>query len=496
GTAESLPCLALTPDATKVIAAGAAGVVHIWNTADAAELMTINHGAPIAALHCSPDGTKLATGGDDDTVRVWDLVTGNELQYFSGHEAAVTGVRFGSDNRTLTSVGEDKSARVWMLSAVWAGAAHDGAVHDLELQTGGAQVATCGADGRIAVWNSANGQLAREIEAETESLSIVIRPDNSRLAAGGADGVVRVFNFGNGAPLFELPGNESVSALAYSPDNQKLGVCAAQSLTVYGPPVPAQQGVELARHQSIVADSELTDLHFASDNRRMFVSDIDGRLSEWTYAMPGPVRQFNHGGSVFGVAINGDGTTIVSCSADQTVRVWNAETGQQRAQLNGHQGPVYAIALSGDAALALSAGADSTLRLWDIAGGRQLKQLPAGDGNVYSIAINPEGTLFATAGSDRTVRIYDLLTGEEQRAMTGHSDFIHSVAFSPAGNRLLSYGYAGNLIVWNPADGAQVYGGEVGRVGNYAAWSPDGTRVVVANGNGTAEIADLPPEAR
>jgi WD40 repeat protein len=497
GHAQAVTCVAVTQDGARVVAGGADGLVKTWNIADGVELSSLPHAKPVRGVSPSPDGTRLATCSDDGVVRVWDAATGRELEWFAGHEGPATGVRFAADNRTLVSAGADKTTRVWSLSAVRVVPAHPGGVLDLALLAGGGQLVTCGSDGRVVLWDVGSGQLVREFQGHAGNVAaLAVRNDNQRLAAGGADGKVHIWNPGDGSPLAQLQGPPGVAALAYSPDNQKLAVSGEQRLMLFGPPPMPQPARELERHVEFTAESRLTDVAFAADSRRVLATHESGNVSEWAYASPAMVRQFNHGGPVHGVAITHDGTTVVSASADQTVRVWDATNGQQRFQLNGHQGAVYAVTLTSDAVLALSAGADNTLRLWDILGGRQLKQLPAGDATVYSITIDPQGKTFAAAGADRKIRVYDLGTGDLQRTIEGHADYIHGLAFNPAGNRLLSYGYAGHLKVWNPADGAPVYATKVGEVGNAAAWSPDGTRVVLANGDGVARVVTLPEGAR
>lgn len=495
GLEQPATSVAFSADSNRVFASAANGEVRVWNTGDGSELARVSHGAAVTEVSPSPDGTKFATCGGDGVVRVWDFASQQQMQFFTGHDGAVQGIRFASDNKSVISVGDDMSGRVWSVAALWTTAAHPGGVRDVALFAGGGQVITGGADQRVAAWNTGNGQLIREFSGAGDVRAVAVRNDNQRLATAAGNQIF-IWNPNDGSRLAELSGPEDVQALAFSPDNQKLAAAGRTEVRIYGPPMPPQQGVELVLHQQTAAESPFTELAFAADNRRLYGTHESGHVSEWAYAAPAPVRQFNHGGAVYGVAMSADGKTIVSCSADQTVRVWDATNGQQRSQLNGHQGAVYSLALSADAALALSSGADNTLRLWDIGGGRQLKQLPAGEGNVYSIAINPQGSLFATAGADRTVRLFDLLTGDEVRALPGHPDYIHCVAFNPAGTRLLSYGYAGNLMFWKPEDGAQLHAAQTGRVGNFAAWSADGARLVLANGNGEAQIVTVPAAAQ
>ena len=51
-------------------------------------------------------------------------------------------------------------------------------------------------------------------------------------------------------------------------------------------------------------------------------------------------------------------------SADGTVRIWNAATGQERASLTGHTGTVTAVAAAPDGSWLASGSADSTVRSW------------------------------------------------------------------------------------------------------------------------------------
>jgi WD40 repeat protein len=70
------------------------------------------------------------------------------------------------------------------------------------------------------------------------------------------------------------------------------------------------------------------------------------------------------------------------------------------------------------------------------------------------------------------------------------------VAFNPAGTRLLSCGYGGRLMVWNATSGQSLFEHELDQVTNFAAFAPDGGRIVVAGGDGKARFVDLPANAK
>ena len=135
----------------------------------------------------------------------------------------------------------------------------------------------------------------------------------------------------------------------------------------------------------------MTWSEFSRDGRSIWTGDETGHLSRWAYASPVQQRQLNHSGSVYGIAVSPDSKWIVTCGADQTVRVWNASSGQQKFQMRGHQGAVHAVAVNESGTQAVTTGADGTIRLWDIVGGRQLKQLARFDATMYSVALSEDG---------------------------------------------------------------------------------------------------------
>src|SRR5207249_2015611 len=64
-----------------------------------------------------------------------------------------------------------------------------------------------------------------------------------------------------------------------------------------------------------------------------------------------------HAASVYGCAFSPDGKLIVSASADETLKVWDALTGQALRTLEGHADYVNGCAFSPDGKLIVSAAA-------------------------------------------------------------------------------------------------------------------------------------------
>jgi WD40 repeat protein len=79
-----------------------------------------------------------------------------------------------------------------------------------------------------------------------------------------------------------------------------------------------------------------------------------------------------HSYSVRSVAFSPDGRHVVSGGDDETIRVWDAETGEEVVgPLKGHSDGVRFVAFSPDGRRIVSGSDDKTIRVWDAETGRR-----------------------------------------------------------------------------------------------------------------------------
>ncbi|CAG7850026.1 SubName: Full=Related to WD40-repeat protein (Notchless protein) {ECO:0000313/EMBL:CCA75486.1} [Serendipita indica DSM 11827] len=112
-------------------------------------------------------------------------------------------------------------------------------------------------------------------------------------------------------------------------------------------------------------------------------------------AYPGLPRVLRgHEGSVNAIAFSPDGSRVVSCSDDQTIRLWYADTGEQVGRpLRGHSDLVRAVAFSPDGSQVVSGSEDDTIRLWDANTGEQVgESLRGHSDSVFAVAFSPGGS--------------------------------------------------------------------------------------------------------
>ena len=199
-----------------------------------------------------------------------------------------------------------------------------------------------------------------------------------------------------------------------------------------------------------------------------------------------------HTGSVRVVVVTPDGRRALSGSEDQTLRLWNLETGQTLRTLEAHTRPVASMAVTPGGRRALSASHDQTLRLWDLESGKTICTLKGHADRVNAVAVTPDGRRALSASDDETLRLWDLSTGKKIRRLKGRMGRVSAVAVTPDGCRALSASEDQTLQLWDLESGKMLrtLEGHTKAV-NAVAVTPDGRRALSASEDQTLRLWDL-----
>ena len=194
--------------------------------------------------------------------------------------------------------------------------------------------------------------------------------------------------------------------------------------------------------------------------------------------MPALVRSLEGHKEVACVSTTPDGRRAVS-GGDQTVRVWDLESGQclwiLEAILEGHPGQVLSVSITPDGLRAISGSGqppmcmegpareayekrwhgsdklklDNWLRVWNLEDGQCLRILEGHSDYVTSVSLTPDGRRAVSGSGDKTLRVWDLDTGECLHILEGHNDRVSCVCVTPDGRRAVSGSQDNTLRVWD-----------------------------------------------
>ena len=184
-------------------------------------------------------------------------------------------------------------------------------------------------------------------------------------------------------------------------------------------------------------------------------------------------------------------------SQDTTVRIWDLATGETK-RLEGHAQEVSCVAWSPDGSLLVSCGWDGSIRAWDPDSGLPLPPFEASPKQrvIFRAAFSPDGRLLGAAGVDDplpTARatLFDVRTRRVKRELAGHSLAVYGIRFSPDGQYVATASLDGTVKIWpvDPLPSFVTLEGH-GQTVWTAAFSPDGQRVATGSLDQTARIWD------
>lgn len=203
-----------------------------------------------------------------------------------------------------------------------------------------------------------------------------------------------------------------------------------------------------------------------------------------------------HTGAINRMSWSNDGKMLATPSSDNTVRIWDIESGIVLSVLKGHEQKVYCVAWLPDNKTLVSGSWDKTIRLWDVATEKtiqilkgeytnaliwsstkqllavgaesrqvELWDIEAGErvgylighmGNINNLTLSPDGHFIAGSSGDHSVRVWELESHRLIQTLTGHTDWVFQSSWSPDNRLIYSCSWDGTIRIWDVATGRQI----------------------------------------
>jgi len=222
----------------------------------------------------------------------------------------------------------------------------------------------------------------------------------------------------------------------------------------------------------VVGGNYICDVSQSRDENGLFVACSDGTARIIDIFTGKEVILHGHAGDVRCI-IQGEGTDVLTCSWDNTIRRWNSSTGECLKIYEGHTDWVQSILYDEATKRIFSASDDETIIVWNGETGEKIGVMEGHDWWVGSLA-QVNSTTIASGSSDGTIKLWDMTTLVCIKTIVNGNP-VNSVAATPDGQYLISGSDDGKVKVWSVATGQCLH-----TLSHHSIWvlkvavSPDG----------------------
>jgi WD40 repeat protein len=411
----------------------------------------------------SETGTTALVEFVDGAVEIWVLESQERIGLLPAGARTLQSAGFDSGGSRALIATSDNVARVWdrrmALEPSHSLETNGKKASALALRPGRAHVAIGYDDGSIEVKALTDNTTIWKIEAAHSGTVgfLAFDPKGDRLVTASADQTAAIWDLEGTEPLHRLAGHgQLVSFGGFSPDGTLIATASSDSTAgiwradsgeiLHVLPLPD-------RYRDLIHNASINHhAVFTSDGRRLItVSAGDGMNVRqpalvWDVQSGELLHALSHEGGIWHVSVTPDDRYAVTSSYDQTVGLWDLETGARLYTFAGHTATVFK-AFAADGQL-VSISADGSIRIWELGSATPVHELRGHEGAVRDLAVSSDHRFLATGGSDGAVSVWDRALGSLVFQIHGLDGPVYDLIFSQEHRCLVTRTKTGKVQAW------------------------------------------------
>ena len=526
GHRERITDLAWSPTAPSLLASGSTDdsgrLWQIGGDGTVTEQATFSGMATnVDSVHWSPDGTKLALHSRFGSLAMWwDVASGAQLD----RRVNVTAIAwFADSSRIALAVGSNIEVRTAEGSGDFTLTGHTSTVRRLAWSPANpAALLSVSDDRTMRLWDVNSDTAPQQFRGHSEPIDVVEWSPDGRLLLTADLATVRLWDAAAGQELYQLPGHFQTSAINWVNNDQLLTLGGLDQLVRVWD-VAAQQPLALLGNYGTTG--EIRTLAWSPDNTRLAVLGSDDVVRIWD-ASSGAVVQALVGHTIRGPRIGGgngyqpvnaviwspDGRFLATGGSDETIRVWDAATGQQQFVLT-ETAPVRALAWSHDGNFLAATTSDEWdeaghVRVWNLDSSSEVWRRSHPMIRVSDVAFSLDDTKLAVGGwsGNGGVMVLDATTGSILRFFQLNNEMLDvaRLLWKPDNRSIITAArHAGDVHFWNaivfdsasPALDSPVEGVDPRSLADMAIF-PDGITLLTLGSSGNLRVWQSDPDNR